>query len=157
MPIKPENKARYPSDWADIRLRILKRARNKCECKGDCGDHHPGGSCAAPHLGKIRRHTKKPARWGTSIDGSIKGDRLAKSNRWGPYGKEIKVVLTIAHLDHAPEHNDPSNLKAFCQRCHLLYDAELHAANAAATRAEKKRLAAIAAGQKTMFAEETDD
>ena len=26
MPIKPENKARYPKDWKDVRHRILQRA-----------------------------------------------------------------------------------------------------------------------------------
>ena len=46
------------------------------------------------------------------------------------------VVLTTAHLDHVPEHCDDENLRAMCQRCHLAYDAALHAATAAATRAE---------------------
>lgn len=45
------------------------------------------------------------------------------------------VVLTTAHLDHTPENCDPGNLRAFCQRCHLRYDADLHRANAAWTRA----------------------
>lgn len=34
MPIRPENKARYPKDWKQISLRIRDRAGNKCE---DCG------------------------------------------------------------------------------------------------------------------------
>jgi 5-methylcytosine-specific restriction endonuclease McrA len=34
-----------------------------------------------------------------------------------------KVVLTIAHLDHTPEHFDRSNLRALCQKCHNQYDA----------------------------------
>lgn len=33
-----------------------------------------------------------------------------------------RVVLTIAHLDHMPENNDLSNLRAWCQRCHNTYD-----------------------------------
>lgn len=45
-----------------------------------------------------------------------------------------KVVLTIAHLDHQPENNEPTNLRAWCQRCHLTYDAKIHAANAQKTR-----------------------
>ncbi|AYD87702.1 hypothetical protein [Caulobacter phage Kronos] len=49
-----------------------------------------------------------------------------------------KVVLTIAHLDHDPRNSlDASNLKVWCQRCHLTYDAAHHAANAAATRARR--------------------
>jgi 5-methylcytosine-specific restriction endonuclease McrA len=34
MPIRPENKDRYPKDWKQISLRIRARAGNKCE---DCG------------------------------------------------------------------------------------------------------------------------
>jgi hypothetical protein len=49
-----------------------------------------------------------------------------------------RVVLTIAHLDHDPSHGDPERLRAWCQRCHLTYDAAHHAANAAATRAKRK-------------------
>jgi len=44
------------------------------------------------------------------------------------------VVLTAAHLDHDPSNCDPKNLKAWCQRCHLTYDAKHHAANAADKR-----------------------
>lgn len=40
MPIKPENKDRYPANWKDIRKSILKRAQNRCE---KCGveNHTP--------------------------------------------------------------------------------------------------------------------
>ena len=31
MPIRPENRHRYPKDWKQIRERILKRAGNRCE------------------------------------------------------------------------------------------------------------------------------
>lgn len=34
MPIKPENKKRYPSNWKDIRVTIRKRAHNCCEFCG---------------------------------------------------------------------------------------------------------------------------
>lgn len=50
-----------------------------------------------------------------------------------------RVVLTVAHLDHQPENNQRSNLRAWCQRCHLTYDAQHHARNAARTRARKRR------------------
>lgn len=33
-----------------------------------------------------------------------------------------KVVLTVAHLDHQPEHCDDDNLLAMCPRCHNRYD-----------------------------------
>ena len=47
-------------------------------------------------------------------------------------------MLTIAHLDHTPENCDPDNLKAWCQRCHLNYDKDHHALNAAKTRRSKE-------------------
>jgi 5-methylcytosine-specific restriction endonuclease McrA len=53
-----------------------------------------------------------------------------------------KVILTVAHLDHNPSNNTPSNLRAMCQRCHLSYDAKFHARNAEKTKRKKniKRL-----------------
>ena len=49
-----------------------------------------------------------------------------------------RVVLTVAHLDHDTTNNDPENLRAWCQRCHLTYDALHHAKNAYATRRRLK-------------------
>lgn len=43
MPIKPENRARYPREWPAISLRIRKeRAGDQCECQGECGHDHAG-------------------------------------------------------------------------------------------------------------------
>jgi 5-methylcytosine-specific restriction endonuclease McrA len=50
------------------------------------------------------------------------------------------VVLTVAHLDHDPGHNDDKNLRAMCQRCHLTYDARFHALNARKTRRLRKAM-----------------
>lgn len=49
MPIKPENRARYPANWQDIRARILDRAKHRCE---RCGvpNHSPR---ANPKTGRI--------------------------------------------------------------------------------------------------------
>lgn len=49
-----------------------------------------------------------------------------------------KVVLTIAHLDNVPAHCEPKNLRAWCQRCHLTYDAAFHARNAKRTNRAKR-------------------
>ena len=48
--------------------------------------------------------------------------------------KLIRIILTIGHLDHTPENCDPANLRAWCQRHHLGYDAAHHAETARATR-----------------------
>ena len=43
--------------------------------------------------------------------------------RWDDNG--VKIILTIAHLDHDETNWDVKDdrLKAMCQRCHLRYDA----------------------------------
>lgn len=105
MPIRPENLARYPSDWKAISLRIrTERAAGRCECLGECGRGTHTGRC--PNL-----------------------------NGGQAYGTGSKVVLTVAHLDHTPENVDDSNLRAMCQGCHLHYDRDHHAETRARTRA----------------------
>lgn len=40
MPIRPEERERYPDDWPAISLRIrTERAQGRCECVGQCGRH----------------------------------------------------------------------------------------------------------------------
>jgi hypothetical protein len=111
MPIRPENKARYPKNWSAISARIrFERADGRCECEGECRQKKPHvGRCTAVH-GQPHPRT-----------GSIVG-------------------LTTAHLDHTPEHCDDDNLKAMCQACHLAYDTDHHNETAARTRqAERAR------------------
>jgi hypothetical protein len=55
MPIRPENRDRYPADWLEIRARILHRAERwipgsmdivpRCECHGECGRGTHDGQC----------------------------------------------------------------------------------------------------------------
>ncbi|NJL72858.1 MAG: hypothetical protein HC888_15545 [Candidatus Competibacteraceae bacterium] len=79
----------------------------------------------------IVRDARDPSRWklhdGCSL--CLGGDKTCRP---------VKVVLTVAHLDHDPSHADPARLKALCQRCHLVLDAPLHAANARRTRQARK-------------------
>lgn len=116
MPIKPENLSRYPKDWKAIRAEVLERAGNKCE------------QCAAPNYWIRNNRTDE-----VTDDGFV-------SEAWElADGDSItKIVLTIAHLDHTPENNgEPGNrpnLRAWCQRCHLAYDAEHHRKNSFITR-----------------------
>ncbi|MFW3474393.1 hypothetical protein [Streptomyces microflavus] len=46
MPIRPENRNRYPSNWPEISASIrFGRAARRCECTGECGR---GTTAAAP-------------------------------------------------------------------------------------------------------------
>lgn len=106
-PIRPSEKKRYPKDWRQIAERIKRRAQDRCECLGECGGHAAG----------VERCPERQYHQATTFNGT--------------------VVLTVAHLDHTPENCANHNLKAMCQRCHLRYDRDHHAKNAAATREAK--------------------
>jgi len=101
MPIRPENRDRYPADWPEISREIrFGRAVDetlclpRCECTGQCGLH--------------------------------RGRRCRETNGAVALFARGVVVLTVAHLDHQPENCDRNNLKAMCQRCHLRYDRQHH-------------------------------
>lgn len=111
MPIKPENKSKYPKDWKAIRARILEREGNCCK------------------LCFVKNH-KTGFRWANG-EFSMRTDRPKKF-------KLIKIVLTIAHLDQDPTNNVDHNLAALCQRCHNIIDMPQRQKNAAKTRAAKK-------------------
>lgn len=36
----PMDRKLYPKNWQEIREKILRRARDRCECAGECGLHH---------------------------------------------------------------------------------------------------------------------
>lgn len=135
MPIKPENKARYPENWPEIRERILKRAGNCCEqCKVANGDTIVRG--IDKDAGTFQRFEGDGEVYDAE-DGRVLG-RCKASEYCGC--KWTKIVLTIAHLNHMPEDCSDDNLKALCQRCHLAYDAEHHQANARETRRSRKAI-----------------
>jgi hypothetical protein len=97
MPIRPENRGRYPADWRAIVAQVRARSGDRCEgsplwpdCRAANGQPHPE-------------------------TGS-------------------RVVLTTAHLDHQPENCSLVNLRHWCQRCHLAYDAQHHAETRARAR-----------------------
>lgn len=130
MPIKPENRARYPKDWKAIRAAILERAGHQCE------------KCKAPNLRMIARGAGDDAGTYMLDDANVYSDETGEhlgQCRHSDYtlARMVKVVLTIAHLDHTPENCDPENLRAWCQQCHLRYDHDHHRANAQATRRAK--------------------
>jgi len=99
MPIRPENKDRYPRNWNEIVATVRERSGGRCECVGECGLH-----CTTPGPRRCVEMDRTNAKWANG-----------------------RVILTVAHLDHQPENNHLSNLKHMCQRCHLRYDRKHHA------------------------------
>ncbi|MBE0529517.1 MAG: hypothetical protein IH626_01735 [Rhodospirillales bacterium] len=120
MPIRSENRDRYPPDWPEVSAAIRKRAGNVCE---GCGVANGalGGRDGSGRWWKARPKGESMARldwpepgehWWCDLDG-----------REPLLLRIVRIVLTVAHLDHTPENCDPANLRCWCQRCHNLYDA----------------------------------
>ena len=132
MPIKAENKRRYPADWTEVRERILKRAGWRCE--------HPGCTAQQYAVGEWISWGGGPPEWRQiegdhfTWSGARKRAQWLADHGYGGGRPIIAIVLTVAHLDHRPENCDDSNLRALCQRHHLAHDHQHHMANAQATR-----------------------
>ena len=124
----PFIKANYPADWKAISLRI--RARDEHSCKW----------CGVPHNAVIRRleDGESYTYYGQYTTNDEWQRRWARATP-----KLVRIVLTVAHIDHDSTNNADDNLAALCQRCHLRHDARQHTENAARTRRNRK----IAAGQ----------
>lgn len=124
MPIKPENQARYPKDWPQIRKRILERAGNRCEGSPLYPD------CRIPNGEVGYRVDGRWVRLGATLDEAAQAADAA----WLDGERVVVIVLTIGHKDHTPENCSDENLAAWCQRCHLAYDHEHHQQSSYATR-----------------------
>ena len=49
MPIRPENRDRYPADWPEISNAVKESAGWRCECEGECGRSGCKGRCPNRH------------------------------------------------------------------------------------------------------------
>lgn len=144
MPIKPESRGRYPSDWKAISAAIRERAQHRCEWSG-CGARQ-----YAVGYWDLRGGiwTWQPTNGDGPHDAAGLGCRWPDMQSWsfaearrfadwayvGVGQKPTVIVLTIAHLDHMPENCAPENLRAWCQRHHLAYDLDHHRTTAHMTR-----------------------
>lgn len=126
MPIRASERDRYPVDWPQISERVREEAGQRCEwCGVENGavilrgsDNQYGASLPAWRYADapVYDHTFS-ACTGEPIPGA-NWDTFDPNAR-GP----VKVVLTVAHLDHQPENCARENLRALCQKCHNDYDA----------------------------------
>jgi hypothetical protein len=93
MPIRPENRARYPKTWRSMVDQARERSGNRCECKGQCGLVHQGGRCSAEN-GKPHPTT----------------------------GSKVVLTLAHEH-GVALEETSIEKMFHACQQCHNRYDA----------------------------------
>jgi hypothetical protein len=98
MPIRPENRARYPKSWKAMVTLARERSGNRCECDGKCGQRHEGGRC-------------------TALNGEPHPDT----------GSKVVLTLAHEHGVPLEETSIERMFHA-CQRCHNRYDAPMRAA-----------------------------
>ncbi|WP_438346830.1 hypothetical protein [Methylorubrum populi] len=119
MPIRREHRFFYPIDWPQLSAVIrFGRAKGRCE---ECGRPHGRIVC---HLGDGRWWDAEASTWrdgqGRKTRPLIAGVDMLRLVR------TTRVVLATAHRNHDTADNGPTNLAAFCQRCHMLHDRPEH-------------------------------
>src|SRR5215469_6117289 len=119
MPIRRELRPLYPPHWRDLSRRVrFERAGGRCQ---RCGRLHltlvrclPDGRWFDEQSATWLDRRGRPARW----------PDLVEATRF----RMTRVVLATAHLDGDPTNNRKINLRALCQRCHMLQDRPYHLA-----------------------------
>lgn len=148
MPIRPENKDRYPANWkSEIRPRILERAGNRCET---CGIRNYQW-VIRDQSGKIIWEGAEPAKADQLTTEEVlhlttSGARMKYRVGFGYDYYSVRIVLTIAHISEVVEDCSDGNLIAECQLCHNRRDAKMRARNAKATVRAKRERGQLALG-----------
>jgi hypothetical protein len=118
MPIRPELRPLYPPRWRELSARVrFARAGGRCQ------------GCGRPHLASVR--CLPDGRWWDAAARTWRG-RHGRPARWPDLvelarHRTTRAVLAAAHLNHDPTDNRLRNLRALCQRCHVLHDVPHHA------------------------------
>lgn len=140
MPIRPELREFYGPHWRTVvRPRILSRAGNRCE------------QCNKPNGYQVETFTDRywcrmwwrPAGIKYASWRNFEGDFTCVSPP-AAIVRTVKVVLTVAHLNHVSGDDRDDNLKALCQWCHLNYDKVHHAETRAARKDATRPLLSLA-------------
>lgn len=137
MPIRPENRARYPKNWkSEVVPRIRLRSGNRCECTGQCGGHV--GRCERLH-GEFG-YRDEEGMWVRLAKAAPYLDMRAEVAHLVDGYKVVQIILTVAHLNHTPEDCSDENLLHCCQRCHNRIDRAHRIGNAQRTVKAKKAI-----------------
>ena len=106
MPIKPENRDRYPANWDQVRAAALDRAMYRCQECGEADGAYGYRKPCGEFVGVVST---------VAVSGAV-----AKCLEAFSTGRRLfRIVLTVHHWDEQPENNAEENLVALCQRCHL--------------------------------------
>jgi len=122
MPIRPNLRHFYGRVWRTVtRPRILARAGKKCE------------QCGVPNHIEVTRVGGWWLEWIVNWKHGAKfhwRDERGAVRRAADApelpARQVRIVLTVAHLNHTSGDDRDENLKALCQWCHLNYDLAHH-------------------------------
>lgn len=129
----PISRTNYTKDWRQVSFRKREDAGWKCE------------ACGVPDGCAVLRNPANPDEY-VRYDAATRTHYLGFSDQEVPeyavpdWGQYVTIVLTVAHVDQDSMNNAPSNLRCWCQRCHLNYDRPFNIA-------KKQRKRVIASGQ----------
>lgn len=114
----PIDYSRYPENWkTEIVPAVLTRANNCCE-KCNLKNGQTVFAIKLSIKDQYGRY-KLQSIW-------FRDENDAKREDHGRGVRKVRVVLTIAHLDHDETNHEVNlnRLSALCQMCHLRYDAK---------------------------------
>ncbi|KQT65861.1 MULTISPECIES: hypothetical protein [unclassified Aureimonas] len=139
MPIRRHRRFYYPIDWRELSQQIrFVRAKGRCE-----GCLRPHGQTVV-HLGDGRWWDAEALAW---RNGKGRVLQALAPLTCETVVQRTKVALATAHLDHDPGNNHPANLKAFCQRCHMLHDKPEHLRQRDLTYKKRRALGDLFSGR----------
>jgi hypothetical protein len=146
MPLRSDLRHFYGREWRTItRPRILARAQNRCEACLKPNDQVVltiSGRNAAGEAFMLWRTGGPVASglpWNNQTGWPARiGDYIAALAAPVMRRREVRVVLTVAHLNHTSGDDRDENLRAWCQWCHLHYDRQVNQLAARNTRAVGK-------------------
>lgn len=119
MPIRPQHRWLYPIDWQQLTdLVRFERAKGRCK---HCQRPHAKIVC---HFGDGRRWDEDASTW-RDVKGRIVRMGVPPAPEPG-HAPVTRVYQATSNLDNNSGHNDFRNLKALCQRCHLMIDRPEH-------------------------------
>lgn len=149
MPIRREFRWLYPIDWPQLSATVrFDRAKGRCQhCQ------RPHGKTVV-HLGDGRWWDETRGRWCDDLGKAVRGlpayDGLFPQ-KTGLVTRVTKVILATAHLDHNPGNSRARNLKALCQRCHMIHDRAEHRRRRNHTLFRRKALGDLFLGRYPLF------
>ena len=113
MPIRADLRHLYKClEFREARRRAVLRSGDTCE------------QCGKPNRTRVESHYSGGLMWWRRGDGDLwrRCDRRLCEPPAEGRVRLVKVICTLAHLNHDPTNNSDGNTRLLCQWCHLNHD-----------------------------------